>query len=68
MAARRPLVRSGGKDTQLPAGDSIAGMPIYMRAYTQAGSALRLSLDINYALSAYKQDGSALKVQAVLNG
>lgn len=68
MALRRPIVRNGGRDQQLPVGDSVAGVPVYLRAYQQGGLSLRLTLDINYALAAYTQAGAALKIQVVLNG
>ena len=68
MAVRRPLVRAGGKDQQLPAGDTLAGLPLYVRAHTQASTVLRLALDTDYALTAYTRAGAALSVQVVLNG
>lgn len=68
MAIRRPIVRKSGRDEQLPAGDSVAGLPIYLRAYQQSGTAVRLNLDINYALPAYTQAGTGLTIQVVLNG
>lgn len=68
MAIRRPIVRKSGRDEQLPAGDSVAGLPIYLRAYQQSGTAVRLNLDINYALPVTLAGGSVLNVQVVLNG
>lgn len=68
MTQRRPIVRNGGRDEQLPPGDTLAGLPVYLRAYQQSGAALRLSLNTNYALTAYTQAGTGLTIQVVLNG
>lgn len=68
MTARRPIVRAGGRDQQLPPGDTVLGVPVAMPAYQAAGTMLRLVLKANYALSVIKSDGSALTVQVIING
>lgn len=68
MAARRPIVRTGGSDQQLPAGDTLLGVPAYMPAYQANGALLRLALNLNYSLPAQLAGGGTLSVQVVLNG
>ena len=68
MAARRPIVRAGGGDKQLPAGDTLLGVPAYLPAYQQGGLMLKLALNLNYALTAYTAAGAGLAIQVVLNG
>lgn len=68
MAARRPIVSKGGRRQQLPAGDTLLGVPAYMPAYQASGTLLRLALNLNYSLTAYNQAGTALTIQVVING
>lgn len=69
MAARRPIVRNGGRDQQLPAGDTLLGVPAYMPAYQANGALLRLALNLNnYSLPAQLAGGGMLSIQVVING
>jgi len=68
MAARRPIVSAGGRRQQLPAGDSLLGVPAYLPAYQQSGALLKLALNLDYALTAYQASGAGLAVQVVING
>ena len=68
MPSRRPLVRVGGRTRQLPAGDAVAGFPLYLRAYNAEGAMLKLALDIHYALPVQQAAGGALTLAVVLNG
>lgn len=68
MAARRPIVYNGGRRQQLPAGDTLLGVPAYIPAYQSSGALLRLALALDYSLAAYNQAGTALNIQVVLNG
>lgn len=68
MTARRPIVSAGGRRRQLPAGDAVLGVPVHLLAYQQDGTALRLALDINYALPVMLAAGGSLNIQVVLNG
>lgn len=68
MAARRPIVRSGGRNKQLPTGDTLLGVPSYLPAYQQGGALLKLALNLDYALTVYKAGGAGLAVQVVING
>lgn len=67
MPARRPLVRVGGRTRQLPAGDAVAGFPLYLRAYNAEGAMLKLALNPDYSLPVTLAGGGALNVQVVLN-
>lgn len=68
MAARRPIVRTGGRDQQLPAGDTLLGVPAYMPAYKESGVLLRLALNLNYSLPAKLAGGGTLSIQVAING
>lgn len=68
MTARKPIVSVGGSRKQMPAGDTLLGVPAYLPAYTQAGALLKLTLALDYALTAYTQAGAGLKIQVVING
>ena len=68
MTVHRPLVRIGGRTEQLPAGDTLQGVPVYLRAYQAGGAMLRLALSINYSLPVALAGGGSLNVQVVLNG
>lgn len=68
MAARRPIVSSGGRRRQLPAGDSLLGVPAYLPAYQQSGTMLKLALNLDYSLPAIQAGGATLSVQVVING
>lgn len=65
---RRPLVRKNGRTQQLPPGDSLLGLPLYVPAFTQAGASLRISLTTFYALPVENRAGKTLQVQVLLNG
>lgn len=65
---RRPLVRAGGRTEQLPVGDTIAGVPVALPAYTASRLMLRLSLTANYALPVQLAAGGSLNVQVIANG
>lgn len=65
---RRPLVRKDGKTQQLPAGDTLQGLPLYIPAVTQAGVQLKLTLSTTYALPVTNRAGTVLNVQVLLNG
>lgn len=68
MAARRPIVSDAGRRRQLPAGDTLAGVPAYLPAYQAGGALLKLALNLDYSLTAYQAGGSTLTIQVVLNG
>lgn len=68
MAARKPVVLAGSKATELPAGDTLLGVPAYMPAYQQGGVLLKLALNLNYAITCYTAAGGGLTIQAVING
>lgn len=68
MAIRRPLVRSGGRTRQLPAGDILAGVPVYVPAYQAAGTMLKLSFTTAQGITAKNSAGATFSIQAVING
>jgi hypothetical protein len=68
MAARRPLVQVSGRARQLPAGDTLLGVPAYLPAYQQSGVLLKLALNLDYALTGYTAAGAGLTMPVVLNG
>lgn len=68
MTARRPIVRTGGRDEQLQAGDTLLGVPAHMPAYQANGALLRLALNLNYSLPAQLAGGGMLSIQVVING
>ena len=68
MATRRPIVSVAGKNRQLPSGDSLAGLPVYVPAYQTSGTALKLALTASYGLVAFNSAGAGLNIQVVLNG
>lgn len=66
---RRPLVRVGGKTRQLPAGDSLLGIPVYLPATQQGGTVLRVAINtITYTVAATQQGGTVLAVAVAING
>lgn len=68
MTARRPIVSAGGRRRQLPPGDTLTGVPVYLPAYQAGGAMLRLALNLDYSLPVTLAGGSVLNVQVVLNG
>lgn len=68
MATRKPIVRSGGRNKQLAAGDVLLGIPVYAPAYQQSGTLLRIALTSTYSTPVYKQDATQLAVGVVING
>lgn len=69
MGVRRALVRIGGKFKQLPVGDTLYGIPIYVPAIQQDGTLLKLAPSIpTYTLSVTKQAGGTLAVGVAING
>lgn len=62
MAVRRPLVRSSGRNQQLPAGDVIAGLPLGLNVHQSDGTAVSLALDSLYLLPVTTTGGAVVKV------
>lgn len=69
MLGRRPLVREAGKLRQLPAGDSMYGVP-NVRLYLTGAVLQRIALDINGELPIKLNNASmtAVPVVSVFNG
>jgi len=65
---RRPLVSVGGSRRQLPAGDTLAGMPVAMPAFQATGLLLRLPLTLDYSLPVINAAGATLYVSVITNG
>lgn len=68
MAARRPLVRKDGRIQQLPHGDTLLGLPLFVPAYQRGGGMLRLAMTAAYAIQVGRVAGAPLNVSAVMNG
>lgn len=68
MAARRPIVRSGGRNKQLPAGDVLLGIPLAAQAYQVSGALLRLPLSVSNTLPVAMAAGGTLNVVVMTNG
>ena len=68
MTLRRPLVRVNGRTEQLPPGDTLLGVPVYLPAYQAGGVMLRLALNLDYSLPVTLTGGGVLNVKVVLNG
>lgn len=68
MAARRPIVRAGGRNKQLPDDDTLLGVPAYLPAYQAGGALLKLALNLDYSLTAYNAAGDGLTIQVLING
>jgi hypothetical protein len=56
MTVRRPLVRRNGRVEQLPAGDTLAGVPA-VRLRMSSGTIARVPLDINGELPVVMASG-----------
>lgn len=68
MTGRRPLVQAGGKTQQLPPGDTLLGLPLFVPVAKQSGALLRLSLTTTYGIPVQTRAGTSVAVQVVLNG
>lgn len=68
MAARRPLIQDGGKSKQLPPGDTLLGLPLFVPVAKRSGQVLKLSLSATYAFLVQMRAGGSLSVQVALNG
>ena len=68
MTARRPIVSAGGRRQQLPAGDTLLGVPAYLPAYQSTGAMLRVGLNLDYGLTVALAAGGSLTVQVAING
>lgn len=67
MAARKPLVLDAGNRTaELPAGDSITGVPVFLRIGLRAGGTASLPLSTSYALTIGLRAGGTVDIQATL--
>lgn len=69
MAARRPVVVVSGKQRQLPAGDILLGVPVYLPVYLQSGSMLNVPINSSTMTVAVNlQAGGSLNVGVAING
>lgn len=64
MAARRPIVRTGGRDQQLPAGDTLVGVP-RVRVFTASTERAYMPLDENGELPVELADGSPESIPVI---
>jgi len=68
MTARRPIVTIDGQEQQLPAGDTVLGVPTALPAKQVSGLLLRIPLTTQNALVVARTGDTALNVQVVTNG
>lgn len=68
MAARRPLVLKDGRPQQLPPGDVLVGMPVFVPAFQRDGTQVKLLLTSSMTLPVFNRAGLALQVQVIPNG
>ncbi len=66
MTLRRPLVRIGGVDQQLPAGDSITGVGVSAPVMLTAGTLFKVPLSTGYGVPVLLVSGTTTYVPAVL--
>ena len=67
MTARRPIVVSStGVLEELPEADTVIGLSLELPVYKTGGSSLlRIALDSEYRITAYKQGGAGLYITAI---
>ncbi|WP_286976265.1 hypothetical protein [Pseudomonas sp.] len=69
MTARRPIVSVDGERQQLPAGDSLLGIPAYMPAIQYGGTLLKLAINLSSLTVIVGQyGGGSLSVPVAING
>lgn len=69
MVARRPLVQVEGRTRQLPGGDSLLGVPVYLAVSTQALGMLKVTINSStLTVAATRQGGAVLTIAVTLNG
>lgn len=62
-------MQDAGSIGELPSGDALYGLPLYLRGYQQTGAMLKLGLTASYGLAVVKADGvTTLNVAVALNG
>ena len=67
MTVRRPIVVSStGVLEELPEADTTIGLSLKLPVYKTGGSSLlRIALDSEYRITAYKQGGAGLYITAI---
>ena len=67
MTARRPIVVSStGVLEELPEADTVVGLSLALPVYKTGGAPLlRIALDSEYRITAYKQGGAGLYITAI---
>lgn len=69
MAARRPLTRIDGKIKQLPEGDVLQGIPVYMPVVQFGGALLKVAINSSaMTVSVGQYGGGTLSVPVAING
>lgn len=67
MAARKPLVLDGAnRIAELPSGDTVTGMPLYLRVGLRTSTVVSVPLTSGYALTIGLRAGGTASVQAEL--
>lgn len=67
MASRRPLVNEGGYHRELPAGDSLLGVPVSVPVLLNSGSLTRIAVTSNNTLPVLLSTGASSSIPVVIN-
>lgn len=68
MAVRRPIVLdSSNRIGELPADDTVAGVPVYLRVGLRNSTTVSLPLSTGYTLSIGLRAGGTAMIQATLS-
>lgn len=67
MAARKPLVLdAGNRVAELPSGDTVTGVPVFLRVGLRTGTVVSIPLSTSYTLTIGLRAGGTVAVQATL--
>lgn len=68
MAARRPLIiDANNRTSELPSGDTVVGVPIYLPLGLRTGDTAALPLSSDYKLTIALRSGGMATIQVVLS-
>jgi hypothetical protein len=68
MAARRPVVVVTGKFRQLPAGDTLLGVPAKVMVILNGGTTSFINLSVNSTLPLLLNGGTSYNLPVTVNG
>lgn len=68
MAQRRPVCVVSGKERQLPAGDTLAGVPAKVMVILNGGTTSFINLSVNSTLPLLLNGGTTYNLPVTVNG